>query len=221
MKLKSTREIEPLALRTGFSIFELPSSVDFSELFKNSFHLRPNEKNAIPVDELKKLTQLAHKKSAKNTVFCIESPESITRGQDDTILKLLEEPRQNVHFVFLSHNTSQIPQTILSRAQLFHLPSDESLSEAPHFSEKTIALAKKYLSTPATALPDFVKSLPKSKDPRTSALELLDAAISICHKSYFKTGNKAFLKKLKQLLDAHDAISSNGNVKLQLIANLL
>lgn len=221
MRLRQLADLEPIALRIGFSIFELPKDLDLSTIFPHALHLTPDEKNTISVDKLQNLIALSHNKTTSDLVFCLESPELITRGQNDTILKLLEEPNQNIHFVFLSHDISKIPQTILSRAQTFYLPTTDRLTDPPKIDPKTLNLAKTYLTTPANRLPAFIKTLPKTKDPRAQALTLIRAAITLSYKSYFRTGNSVFLKKLRGLLAAESAISKNGNIKLQLIANLL
>ena len=50
--------------------------------------------------------------------------------------------------------------------------------------------------------------------------QVVDAAITLMYKSYFKTGNEKFLTKLDQLLKVQENLT-NGNLKLQLVAHML
>ena len=56
---------------------------------------------------------------------------------------------------------------------------------------------------------------------KSYTLKVIETTIELAYKSYFKTKNQQFLKKINGLSIAYDNISKNGNKKLQLVANLI
>ena len=224
MQLNNKEQIETVASRANFTIFELPKSTDFVTLFANSFHLKvPEDKTVIPIESIHEITSIAANKQGEQLFIIVEEAEKMSIGAANAFLKSLEEPGENVHYVFLTHDSRAILPTIHSRAQCFYLSDDEKIADPPHIDEELKALAKSYISASQSALPDVVDKILKydKKSPREGAIKVLDAAIHLSYKSYLITGNASFLQKIEQLLAAQDAINQNGHVKLQLIANML
>ena len=56
-------------------------------------------------------------------VLCIENLDLGVAAASYTLLKFLEEPRSNVYIVITCRNSTQIPDTILSRAMTVSIPS--------------------------------------------------------------------------------------------------
>ena len=145
----------------------------------------------------------------------------MTNGAISAYLKRLEEPKQNVHQVLLTKDLNAILAPIRSRAQIFRLKSNAKVTDAPDIDPKIMALAKEYLACSPQDLPAFAKKLTKdSKTARDKSQQVVDAAITLMYKSYFKTGNEKFLLKLDQLLKVQENLT-NGNLKLQLVAHML
>jgi DNA polymerase III gamma/tau subunit len=224
MQLNNKEQTESVAGRANFTIFELPKSTDFTTLFPNTFHLKdPEDKTVIPIESIHEITSITANKQGEQLFSVIEEADKMSIGAANAFLKSLEEPGENVHYVFLTRDSRAILPTIRSRAQCFYLGDDEKVADPPHIDEELKALAKSYISANQSALPDVVDKILKydKKSPRESAIKVLDAAIHLSYKSYLITGNASFLQKIEQLLAAQDAISQNGHVKLQLIANML
>lgn len=62
-------------------------------------------------------------------VFIIQSADRMMPNAQHALLKLLEEPSNNVYFILETHNTESLLQTVRSRAQIltiFPLTSDQS-----------------------------------------------------------------------------------------------
>ena len=68
----------------------------------------------------------------------------------------------------------------------------------------------------------IMNEIAKKKDnTRELALQVLSSAIEMSYKSYFKTGNQLFLKKIPNLVTTYENIAANGNIKLHLVADML
>lgn len=224
MQLNSADQINQIAERCNFSIFELPNSCDFAVFFPKSYHLKvPEGSNSLSVENIREINNITASKQSNHLFVVIEEAEKLTPAAAAAFLKSLEEPGENVHYVFLSHNCRNILPTIKSRAQNFYLPDDEKVNDPPKIDAELKELAKSYISAQPAKLPEIVEKILKldKKNPREAALKVLSAAIHLAYKSYLITGNQAFLTKIDQLLQTQDAVSKNGHLKLQLIANML
>lgn len=75
------------------------------------------EKGVITVDIMRRLYEESSAKTVADKMIIIDYAERMTAQAQNAFLKLLEEPGQNVYFVLLSHSSSKLLPTILSRAE--------------------------------------------------------------------------------------------------------
>jgi len=75
----------------------------------------------ISVDIIRRLYQETSTKNLQERIFIIDYAERMTHQAQNAFLKLLEEPGNNIHFILLSHTTSNILPTILSRVKHINL----------------------------------------------------------------------------------------------------
>ena len=224
MQLDKLDQVEKLAGVVNFSIFELPENTDFSKLFKDSYHVTPQGKSdGITIEQIREITQITANKQTEALFIIIEQAEKMNEKAANAFLKSLEEPGENIHYVFLTKNAGAILPTIRSRASHYYLRDIAKISDPPQIDKIVLELAKAYISaTPQNILEISDKISKLSKDnARAKALEVVDAGITLMYKSYLIRGNQAFLIKLEKLLKVQDALAQNGHVKLQLIANML
>ena len=90
-------------------------------------------------------------------------------------------------------------------------------------SEKVKKLARELLVARGAELVEAVKVVTKAKsgEARSQVLEVLETAVEIAYKSYFATGKVAFLEKIPRLTRAYEKILAGGNMKLQIVAELV
>jgi len=217
MFLKNAEQITQAIQQVHFAIFELPKTADFPTV-KTAINITPNDKNHISIEAVHDLEQIVRTKQSTALIITIHHADRMTQQAQNCFLKLLEEPGSNIHFVFFTHHANQLLATVRSRAHLFELKQNIKIDTPPTYDKETIALAKQYISIAPQQLVSFSQTL--SKD-RGKTLEVLDAAIELLYKSYFKTGNAKFLDKLTKLTKTHDRIAQNGHVRLQLIAGMV
>ena len=224
MQLNNADQLAQVAKNCNFSIFELPDDIDFAKLFDKSIHIAPAEdKAAITIEQIRNIGELISGKQSSDLFIVVEQAEKMGPNAANAFLKMLEEPGEHTHYVFLTHNASEILPTIKSRANNYYLPSRAKSSDKPNYSEDIIALAKSYISAGPQELPSVVEKIIKfNKDSaRSGATIVLACAIELCYKSYLITGNKSFLQKLEKVTATADNIAANGHIKLQLIAGML
>lgn len=217
MFLNSPDQIPDIILANQFTIFGFPKNSEFP-LIPKAINISPNEKNVIPVEEIHNIEELVRTKQLQDLTIILNSAESMTEQAQNCFLKLLEEPGINIHFVFFSHSPQNLLSTVRSRAHNYIFKSIAKIDSPPKQSQKTIDLAKQYISASPKQLVDLSATLAKD---RQKTLLVLDAAIELLYKSYFKTKNPKFLDKLERLLKTHDNISKNGHVRLQLVAGAI
>ena len=214
-------ELPNIADKAGCTIFVIPNDAPIN--LKNATVVAPlDDKNTISIDQVKEVIAHLNIKEPVNRYIIIREADKMTPDAANCFLKNLEEPGENYHIILQTENPSNLLPTILSRAAIFVLRTPSPLDTGITADDKIKELAKRLLVAKPTDLIPIMTEITKKKDNvRTHALEVLQATIEISYKSFFKTGNRAFLAKLPKLLKAYDNISRNGHVKLHLVADLL
>lgn len=90
------------------------------------------QNDKIKIEAIRDILQFAsHKSWVPHRFVILNSIEKITAQAANALLKILEEPPQGLHFVFLTANLSQVLPTIRSRCQVmgFSPLSDEILKK--------------------------------------------------------------------------------------------
>jgi hypothetical protein len=218
MFLNSPDQIPTTIERVHFVIFEFPKNLSFPNLPTAIINILPNDKNNITIEDIHQIEEFVRTKQSTNFIVAVYHADRMTQQAQNCFLKLLEEPGDRIHFSFFTHHANQLLPTVRSRAHNFTIKSNPKINSPPECDAKLINLAKQYISATPRQLAPLSQTL--SKD-RTEALQMLDVAIELLYKSYFKTGNPKFLDKLTNLLKAHDNIKNNGHIRLQLVAAMI
>jgi DNA polymerase-3 subunit delta' len=84
---------------------------------KNEFVVDANDGSVI-IEDIRRLYEQTRTKQSEKHVYIIDTGEkSMTLGAQNAFLKLLEEPRPNLHFIIVTHRFDQLLPTIVSRSQ--------------------------------------------------------------------------------------------------------
>lgn len=213
-------EIIGIAGRTGCAIFVVPDKEKVT--IRNAFILEPEEKTVITIEQVRKMIDTLTTKQDTSRFVVIRPADKLSEEAENAILKSLEEPKENVHFVLLTESLSKLLPTILSRAAVYFWRKGKSSISEISADEKTKVLAKKVLTASPRNLVELVEELTAKKDGvREHVLNVLAVAIEMSYKSYLLTGKTGFLNKIPKFLTAYDAIARNGHIKLHLVADLL
>ncbi len=101
--------------------------------------VRPDEgKKSITVKKAREIRLQAFVKAhmSGRKVFIIENAETLADDAQNILLKVLEEPPENVCFILLSLNSAALLQTIISRCVCFELSTPTTLA-ATEFLKRT------------------------------------------------------------------------------------
>ncbi len=92
----------------------------------------------INVDDCNEIVRLTSLKTyeAKYKIFIVWMAEKIQYKAAPKLLKAIEEPADNTVFLFVSQDTNQIPETILSRLQVINFPPLDNLEIKKALIEK-------------------------------------------------------------------------------------
>lgn len=220
MFFEKLEDIEKIASRAGCSIFVVPDDTKIE--IKNAFILKPEQKTTITIDQVREILGQLMVKQTNQQFALIRPADKLGEEAENAILKNLEEPKDNVHFLLITEKPSKLLPTILSRAQMYILKSTKTNLSEISADEKTKQLAKRLIVAKSSDLVSLAEELTKKKDGvREYVLNVLAVTIEMIYKSYFKTGNSVFLAKIPKFLKAYENISKNGHIKLHLVADLL
>lgn len=87
----------------------------------NSIILTPDERGKTAVEPVRKLYDLARGKQSTPFVIVIDDSDSMTAAAQNALLKLLEEPTENLHFILTTHKPLGLLPTVISRTQIIEV----------------------------------------------------------------------------------------------------
>lgn len=231
MFFKSLNELENILKNAGTTIICLKDGEKVGAEVFTFKDIEKTLKNCVfieeySIDQIRDIIALSSTKATSPRFFVFKNAEKIPEVSQNAILKLLEEPRENYHFSLFTTSPEALLPTIRSRS-LIYLPIRKNALETPPEAEKAIfELGKRLLVANRDQIYEIAEELHKKKDTkevkkRDFALKVLETTIELAEKSYFKTKNEAFTRKINGLILAHDAIEKNGIIRLQIVANLV
>ncbi len=235
MFFEDIKKIPEIAKNVDCAIFVIPKEIieDFERKILNEFkktqkiwnpHILTTEKDKkeISIEQVRDVIQELNTKEKKDQFIFIYPADRLNGASGNAMLKNLEEPREHYHFLLFTSNPSDVMSTILSRSAIYIYKLTNIIDQAPTEKATVIEDAKKLIAANPKALIEIADKVSKGKDnSREKALTLLSTAIELSYKSYFKTKNPVFLKKLPKLTEAYTNINNNGHIKIHLIADLL
>ena len=184
----------------------------------------------ISIENVREIISLTETKQTDKLFIIVRHAELLTEGASNALLKTIEEPGQNIHIIFFTKSPNLLLPTIKSRAMQFYLKQTNYLNNPPKVTADVMDLAKKLLVVDKMMLPTLIEEITKKSTKNTTnkqendkafTLKIIETTIELAYKSYLKTQNILFLKKIEGLSIAYQNIQKNGNKKLQLIANLI
>lgn len=189
-----------------------------------------NPESNISIENVREIISLTETKQTDKLFIIVRHAELLTEGASNALLKTIEEPGQNIHIIFFTKSPNLLLPTIKSRAMQFYLKQTNYLNNPPKVTADVMDLAKRLLVVDKMTLPTLIEEITKKSTKNTTnkqendkafTLKIIETTIELAYKSYFKTQNILFLKKIEGLSTAYQNIQKNGNKKLQLIANLI
>ena len=230
MYYDNTANILDLAEKSDFSIFVDREDAEFCHNFSVNLNpsrftiIEPGKNHTINIDQIREIISSSHTIRKKDTFYVIKNADKMNEQAQNAFLKLLEEPPENYHFVMQVKNAYSLLETVLSRGDIY-IKRENSPLDAPVSADEQIkSYAKQLISANESGLVSLMNRITSEKDykkdPRGFTVSIVECAVEITYKSYFKTKNLNFLKKLPKLLNLLDNLKQNGNIKLHLIADL-
>ena len=208
------------------SIDELKNAIDNTGtiivLEKNTENIEKILKNpiiteAVSIDDIRDISAMATTKALKPLYFVFKNAEKLRPEAQNAALKLFEEPKENYHYVLQTTSPEALLTTIRSRAPIYAPLTVNTLEMPPEAEKEVFLLAKQLLVADLPKIIEIADEINKHKDTEKSprrdyALNIIRTTIELAEKSYFKTENEAFTKKINGLIIAYKNISENGNI---------
>ena len=236
MFIEDLSEVVELARRAGTTVFAVGNEIKVTTtkarrkrvvkakeiVLPGAIVIEPKEgRGYIAVEQVREVIEMVRAKQTSEQFLVFNGADKLREEAENAILKLLEEPKENYHFVLLVENVDALLPTILSRAEVYYLRKKDIINESPDVDKKILEMAKRLLVVrDGLGYLRIADEIHKKKDERDWALGVLATTIELAYKSYFLTGKQQFLRKIPKLIKAHKNITSNGNVRLHLVADL-
>ena len=144
-----------------------------------NFHLIDllDEKKIIEISQIRNMINYANKSAFNNKerIVLIDNAENLNLSSSNALLKIIEEPNENVFFILIFDNNRKIIETIKSRCLKFNLflTFDECLDTTNKIIEKNIyQIVNKDLINHYNTIGDLVNLVNFSSSSKMSLLEL-------------------------------------------------
>ena len=229
MYFDNISQIPRLVQAFSTTIFVIDPDTELS--VKPLLSIKPESPESnISIENVREIISLTETKQTDKLFIIVRHAELLTEGASNALLKTIEEPGQNIHIIFFTKSPNLLLPTIKSRAMQFYLKQTNYLNNPPKVTADVMDLAKRLLVVDKMTLPTLIEEITKKSTRNTTnkqendkafTLKIIETTIELAYKSYFKTQNILFLKKIEGLSIAYQNIQKNGNKKLQLIANLI
>ena len=221
MFYNSDEELKNLVMNSGTSIILENDLEKLTKIFKHAIII-----DNQTADGMQEVIAMTTTKASSPRIFIFKDADKLNNICQNRILKLLEEPKKNYHFILQTSEKSALLPTILSRAYIYAPVRKNTLDLPPVAEQEIFDLAKRLLVADEAGIIEISdevmkKKFKESSERRDFMLEVLKTTIELAEKSYFKTKNEAFTKKINGLIAAYKNISEFGNLRLQLVANLV
>lgn len=220
MFFDNIEDIPKIAEKVGCSIFVIPNGTEIK--IKNARIVEKDKLTSISVDQMREVLSHTGARQTSAQYIIIKEADKMNIAAANAFLKNFEEPKDNYHYILQTEDLSKILPTIRSRAEIFILKKKNQLDEGIDADEKIKTLAKRLIAAKDKDYTDIMTEITKKKDDvREYTLKILSTAIEMSYKSYFKTENQVFLKKIPKFIKAYENIQANGHIKLHLVADML
>lgn len=221
MFYSSDEELKNLVLNSGTSIVLEKNLEKLTALFKNAIIVEERT-----MDGIRDIIAKTATKATSPRFFIFKDANELSVLCQNCILKTLEEPKENYHFILQTTSPEALLPTIRSRAYVYAPLTKNTLETPPEAEKEVFDTSKRLLVADTTGVIDITEEIMKKKFKETAlrrafTLDVIRTTIELAEKSYFKTKNEAFTRKINGLIAAYKAIEENGNIRLQLVANLV
>lgn len=122
--------------------------------------------DSLPINQIRKAASWAHLKSVEGKkVFIIENAERMLDSSRNALLKILEEPPEDVVFILTTSNRGAVMPTILSRVRTYSFSErsqkqqSEVIERVFHASSEEYKSVDDYLQTFLPVTPQQIKSI--------------------------------------------------------------
>ena len=157
---------------------------------KDSIFVVDEIDGSIVIEDIRALYEQTRGRLPGKIVYILDTGfKSLTLGAQNAFLKLLEEPRDNVHFIIATHQPEKLLPTIISRCQtlsLANVTNEQSLQLIDSFGE-TEVLRKQRLVFVGRGRPALIHKLQKDKNLYEERVQIMsDAKILLGNNTYEK-----------------------------------
>jgi len=167
-----------------------------------NFHLidLTDNKNVIEISQIREMINYANKSSfnSKERIILIDNSEYLNLNSSNALLKIIEEPNENVIFILISDNSKSLLETIKSRCLRFNFSM--SHEECLNITNKIIQndllnIINKDLINHYNTVGDFINLINFSTSSKIniSEISLKNFLISLIDEKFYK--NELFIKK--------------------------
>ncbi len=166
----------------------------------------------LGVSESRALFEAAQTRSLKGQKYIFVSADEITIEAQHSLLKLLEEPPEGVHFFILTGRPHSLLSTLRSRCVLVSQKAAEKQT-----TSKFLTLSLKDKFTHITSLVDSHKDDEEGITLKQEAEKLFDEVLFALHK---EKGSKTHLQKANEILNLKSHLFSRGASVKQLLETM-
>lgn len=159
---------------------------------------KPEDKASIGIGDVSNVVEWAYRKDTDLKLIEIKNADLLTDQAQNAMLKLIEEPPENVLIILITPNSSSILQTIRSRCILI-------TTTAANFD--TSELAKKFIEAGYLERTKIIDKMLSEDTNRTSVAEFIEELLRL-------NLNKKNTDSISEIKEVYRAVKRGVNLKL-------
>lgn len=159
---------------------------------------KPEDKASIGIGDVSNVVEWAYRKDTDLKLIEIKNADLLTDQAQNAMLKLIEEPPENVLIILITPNSSSILQTIRSRCILI-------TTTAANFD--TSELAKKFIEAGYLERTKIIDKMLSEDTNRTSVAEFIEELLRL-------KLNKKNTDNISEIKEVYRAVKRGVNLKL-------
>lgn len=159
---------------------------------------KPEDKASIGIGDVSNVVEWAYRKDTDLKLIEIKNADLLTDQAQNAMLKLIEEPPENVLVLLITPNSSSILQTIRSRCILI-------TTTAANFN--TSELAKKFIEAGYLERTKIIDKMLSEDTNRTSVAEFIEELLRL-------KLNKKNTDNISEIKEVYRAVKRGVNLKL-------
>lgn len=168
----------------------------------------------IKIDQIKTVQKKLTKKAftGEKKIYVIKKAERLGNRNSNALLKLIEEPEENIFCLLITNNYYSLIPTVRSRCQRLKISSDNDF----HYDQEVIAISAEILNLLENEEYSGILEIGNiiEKKSKEEVVQILEIVIQLLKDKIISSEQKKEINMIKKIIGYRNKVFSNVNIAL-------